>query len=76
MKYREVVSELKAAGASWIQFDEPTLVKDLDAHELAAFSMSIHVCSVIVLKLSIHGVLALSVGPFGRVGTKHVLKRN
>ncbi|KAI6673575.1 hypothetical protein NL676_001481 [Syzygium grande] len=24
--YREVVSELKAAGASWIQFDEPTLV--------------------------------------------------
>ena len=45
MKYREVVSELKAAGASWIQFDEPTLVKDLDAHELAAFSMSIHVCN-------------------------------
>ncbi|CAD6253091.1 unnamed protein product [Miscanthus lutarioriparius] len=40
--YKEVVSELKAAGASWIQFDEPTLVKDLDAHELAAFSMSIH----------------------------------
>ena len=51
MKYMEVVSELKAAGASWIQFDEPTLVKDLDAHELAAFSMSIHVCSVNVLKL-------------------------
>ena len=45
MKYREVVSELKAAGASWIQFDEPTLVKDLDAHELAAFFMSIHVCN-------------------------------
>ncbi|CAD6256076.1 unnamed protein product [Miscanthus lutarioriparius] len=40
--YKEVVSKLKAAGASWIQFDEPTLVKDLDAHELAAFSMSIH----------------------------------
>ena len=38
MKWREVVSELKAAGASWIQFDEPTLVKDLDVHELAAFS--------------------------------------
>nr|CAB3471984.1 unnamed protein product [Digitaria exilis] len=36
--YKEVVAELKAAGASWIQFDEPTLVKDLDAHELAAFS--------------------------------------
>uniref|UniRef100_A0A453H0M6 5-methyltetrahydropteroyltriglutamate--homocysteine S-methyltransferase n=1 Tax=Aegilops tauschii subsp. strangulata TaxID=200361 RepID=A0A453H0M6_AEGTS len=36
--YKEVVTELKAAGASWIQFDEPTLVKDLAAHELAAFS--------------------------------------
>jgi 5-methyltetrahydropteroyltriglutamate--homocysteine methyltransferase len=36
--YKEVISELKAAGASWIQFDEPTLVKDLAAHELAAFS--------------------------------------
>ncbi|KAF7044534.1 hypothetical protein CFC21_053749 [Triticum aestivum] len=36
--YKEVVAELKAAGASWIQFDEPTLVKDLAVHELAAFS--------------------------------------
>jgi 5-methyltetrahydropteroyltriglutamate--homocysteine methyltransferase len=36
--YKEVVAELKAAGAIWIQFDEPTLVKDLAAHELAAFS--------------------------------------
>jgi 5-methyltetrahydropteroyltriglutamate--homocysteine methyltransferase len=36
--YEEVIAELKAAGASWIQFDEPTLVKDLAAHELAAFS--------------------------------------
>ncbi|KAL3715556.1 hypothetical protein ACJRO7_007311 [Eucalyptus globulus] len=35
--YREVVSELKAAGASWIQFDEPTLVLDLDSHQLQAF---------------------------------------
>ncbi|EMS50887.1 5-methyltetrahydropteroyltriglutamate--homocysteine methyltransferase [Triticum urartu] len=34
--YKEVVAELKAAGASWIQFDEPTLVKDLAVHELAA----------------------------------------
>jgi 5-methyltetrahydropteroyltriglutamate--homocysteine methyltransferase len=33
-----VVTELKAAGATWIQFDEPTLVKDLDAHQLQAFS--------------------------------------
>ena len=32
------MSELKAAGASWIQFDEPTLVKDLEAHQLEAFT--------------------------------------
>ncbi|KAG2630885.1 hypothetical protein PVAP13_3KG555300 [Panicum virgatum] len=36
--YKEVIAELKAAGASWIQFDEPTLALDLDAHKLAAFS--------------------------------------
>jgi 5-methyltetrahydropteroyltriglutamate--homocysteine methyltransferase len=35
---REVIAELKAAGASWIQFDEPTLVLDLDSQKLAAFS--------------------------------------
>ncbi|XP_047049790.1 5-methyltetrahydropteroyltriglutamate--homocysteine methyltransferase 1-like [Lolium rigidum] len=35
--YKEVIAELKAAGASWIQFDEPTLVKDLESHQLAAF---------------------------------------
>ncbi|XP_075635056.1 5-methyltetrahydropteroyltriglutamate--homocysteine methyltransferase-like [Castanea sativa] len=36
--YKEVVAELKAAGATWIQFDEPTLVLDLDAHQLEAFT--------------------------------------
>ncbi|CAI9765940.1 unnamed protein product [Fraxinus pennsylvanica] len=36
--YKEVISELKAAGASWIQFDEPTLVKDLESHQLEAFT--------------------------------------
>ncbi|KAL3715563.1 hypothetical protein ACJRO7_007318 [Eucalyptus globulus] len=36
--YKEVVSELKAAGASWIQFDEPTLVLDLDSPQLQAFT--------------------------------------
>ncbi|KAJ4977638.1 hypothetical protein NE237_008418 [Protea cynaroides] len=36
--YKEVVTELKAAGASWIQFDEPTLVLDLDSHKLEAFT--------------------------------------
>ncbi|KAJ8534357.1 hypothetical protein K7X08_007681 [Anisodus acutangulus] len=35
---KEVISELKAAGASWIQFDEPTLVLDLEAHQLEAFT--------------------------------------
>ncbi|CAL2265678.1 unnamed protein product [Prunus armeniaca] len=36
--YKEVVAELKAAGATWIQFDEPTLVWDLDANQLQAFA--------------------------------------
>lgn len=35
---REVITELKAAGASCIQFDEPTLVLDLDSHQLQAFT--------------------------------------
>nr|CAD1828071.1 unnamed protein product [Ananas comosus var. bracteatus] len=38
--YKEVIAELKAAGALWIQFDEPILVLDLDSHQLAAFSKS------------------------------------
>ncbi|CAI0384706.1 unnamed protein product [Linum tenue] len=37
-KILEVISELKAAGASWIQLDEPTLVMDLDSHKLKAFT--------------------------------------
>lgn len=36
--YKEVVTELKAAGATWIQFDEPTLVLDLESHQLQAFT--------------------------------------
>ncbi|RYR04379.1 hypothetical protein Ahy_B06g084100 isoform B [Arachis hypogaea] len=36
--YKEVIADLKAAGATWIQFDEPTLVLDLDAHKLQAFT--------------------------------------
>ncbi|KAK8943152.1 5-methyltetrahydropteroyltriglutamate--homocysteine methyltransferase [Platanthera zijinensis] len=36
--YKEVIAELKAAGASWVQFDEPTLVRDLDSHQLEAFT--------------------------------------
>ncbi|RVW76415.1 5-methyltetrahydropteroyltriglutamate--homocysteine methyltransferase [Vitis vinifera] len=36
--YKEVVSELKEVGATWIQFDEPTLVLDLDSHHLQAFT--------------------------------------
>ncbi|PKI73315.1 hypothetical protein CRG98_006253, partial [Punica granatum] len=36
--YKDVVADLKAAGASWIQFDEPTLVMDLTSHQLQAFT--------------------------------------
>ncbi|VFQ64224.1 unnamed protein product [Cuscuta campestris] len=36
--YKEVISDLKEAGASWIQFDEPQLVLDLESHQLEAFS--------------------------------------
>ncbi|RZC82894.1 hypothetical protein C5167_045680 [Papaver somniferum] len=36
--YKEVIAELKAAGASWIQLDEPKLVMDLAARKLNAFS--------------------------------------
>ncbi|KAG8371080.1 hypothetical protein BUALT_Bualt13G0049700 [Buddleja alternifolia] len=36
--YKEAIAELMAAGASWIQFDEPTLVMDLDSHKLNAFT--------------------------------------
>ncbi|GFP89180.1 5-methyltetrahydropteroyltriglutamate--homocysteine methyltransferase [Phtheirospermum japonicum] len=36
--YKEVIAELKAAGASSIQFDEPTLVLDLESHQLDAFT--------------------------------------
>lgn len=32
------MEDLKAAGASWIQFDEPTLVLDLEPHKLHAFT--------------------------------------
>lgn len=33
-----MIAELKEAGASWIQFDEPALVLDLSSHQLEAFS--------------------------------------
>nr|UBR19731.1 cobalamin-independent methionine synthase 4 [Pinus pinaster] len=36
--YKQVVSELEAAGATWVQFDEPSLVMDLEVHQLEAFS--------------------------------------
>ncbi|XP_012477686.2 5-methyltetrahydropteroyltriglutamate--homocysteine methyltransferase [Gossypium raimondii] len=36
--YKEVVAELKAAGATWIQFDEPSLVLDLEALQLQTFT--------------------------------------
>lgn len=36
--YKQVVVELEAAGATWVQFDEPSLVMDLEAFQLEAFS--------------------------------------
>ncbi|KAL5187223.1 5-methyltetrahydropteroyltriglutamate--homocysteine methyltransferase [Glycine soja] len=36
--YKEVVADLKEAGASWVQFDEPIFVLDLDSQTLQAFS--------------------------------------
>eukprot|EP01018_Ginkgo_biloba_P013453 Gb_11830 [translate_table: standard] len=36
--YKEVVAELKAAGTTWVQFDEPYLVMDLETHQLEAFA--------------------------------------
>ncbi|KAF3779801.1 5-methyltetrahydropteroyltriglutamate--homocysteine methyltransferase 2 [Nymphaea thermarum] len=36
----EVLAELQAAGATWVQFDEPMLVLDLDSYQLKAFSES------------------------------------
>lgn len=32
-----MISELKAAGAAWVQLDEPFLVMDLQERELGAF---------------------------------------
>ncbi|KAI3738447.1 hypothetical protein L2E82_28479 [Cichorium intybus] len=36
--YKQVITELKEAGATWIQFDEATIVKDLESHQLEAFT--------------------------------------
>uniref|UniRef100_A0A2N9I411 5-methyltetrahydropteroyltriglutamate--homocysteine S-methyltransferase n=1 Tax=Fagus sylvatica TaxID=28930 RepID=A0A2N9I411_FAGSY len=60
--YKEVVAELKAAGATWIQFDEPTLVLDLDAHQLQAFN---HAYSV--LESSLAGLNVLIATYFANV---------
>jgi 5-methyltetrahydropteroyltriglutamate--homocysteine methyltransferase len=35
--YKEVISELKEAGASWIQLDEPKLVMDIESSQYDAF---------------------------------------
>eukprot|EP00252_Welwitschia_mirabilis_P004465 TRINITY_DN147_c0_g1_i2.p1 TRINITY_DN147_c0_g1~~TRINITY_DN147_c0_g1_i2.p1 ORF type:complete len:789 (+),score=132.71 TRINITY_DN147_c0_g1_i2:71-2368(+) len=35
--YKQVLSELEAAGATWVQLDEPQLVMDLQPHQLEAF---------------------------------------
>lgn len=35
--YTQLLSQLQAAGAEWVQLDEPTLVLDLDTHTQQAF---------------------------------------
>ena len=35
--YQEIIHRLEALGASWIQFDEPPLVKDLSGEDIAFF---------------------------------------
>lgn len=35
--YKQVLCELEAAGATWVQLDEPQLVMDLQAHQVEAF---------------------------------------
>lgn len=36
--YAEVLTKLTAAGASWVQFDEPALVMDMNVDDLALFT--------------------------------------
>ena len=35
--YKELLAKLGAQGAQWVQIDEPSLVKDIDAEDLALF---------------------------------------
>ena len=35
--YKKLIAELAKAGVKWIQFDEPSLVKDLSAEDIALF---------------------------------------
>ena len=35
--YEDVLEQLHAAGADWVQIDEPCLVQDLDARDAAAY---------------------------------------
>ncbi|KAF6163439.1 hypothetical protein GIB67_029288 [Kingdonia uniflora] len=46
--YKEVLAELKAAGATWVQIDEPTLVMDLDSHKLKAFTEAYYLFAGVV----------------------------
>lgn len=35
--YKEIIAQLKAEGATWVQLDEPSLIYDLDSHHLEMF---------------------------------------
>ena len=36
--YKELLAKLGAQGAQWVQIDEPALVKDIDAEDIALFA--------------------------------------
>ena len=50
----EVLGELKEFGATWIHFDEPLFVMDLEAHQLDAFSKSYSLLEEVLARAKFH----------------------
>jgi 5-methyltetrahydropteroyltriglutamate--homocysteine methyltransferase len=50
---REVISTLKAEGATWIQLDEPALVLDLEPCHLEAFEKAYNTLGALVSGIKI-----------------------
>jgi 5-methyltetrahydropteroyltriglutamate--homocysteine methyltransferase len=58
--YSELLDTLAAAGADWVQIDEPVLVTELDADWIHAFNLAYHhlkVCRVKILLATYFGTL-------------------